>query len=71
MQDTARNLSYVFINEGDVYTAADGSQHSYVTIVNTQTQTVSLGCCAAPHGYGRERLWQQGQVRRHAISIPV
>ena len=54
-----------------MYTAADGSQHSYVTIVNTQTQTVSLGYCAAPHGNGRERLWQQGQVRRHAISIPV
>jgi hypothetical protein len=42
-QDTARNLSYVFINEGDVYTNTDGSLYSYVTVINTQTQTARLG----------------------------
>ena len=40
-QDPSRNLAYVYINEGDVYDRADGSQYSYVTVIDTKSQKVS------------------------------
>ena len=39
-QDPSKNLAYIFINEGDVYNRTDGTQYSYVTVVDTNTQEV-------------------------------
>lgn len=35
LQDPATNKYYVFVNEGDIYTNADGSEYSYVTVIDT------------------------------------
>ncbi len=39
-QDPSKNLDNIFINEGDVYNRTDGTQYSYVTVVDTNTQEV-------------------------------
>ena len=39
-QDPSKNLAKIFVNEGDVYNRSDGTQHSYVTVVDTNTQEV-------------------------------
>ena len=37
-QDAGR--AYVFVNEADIYLDADGTQYSYVTVVDTVAQEV-------------------------------
>lgn len=34
--------AYVFVNEGDIYQTANGSEYSYVTVVDTVAQEVLL-----------------------------
>ncbi len=42
MQDSSRSLSYLFVTEGDVYPGPGNAQHSYVTVLNTNTRKVRL-----------------------------
>lgn len=35
------NKSYLFVNEGDVYPGPGNLTHSYVTVIDTSTATVS------------------------------
>lgn len=41
-QDPAKGLRYIFINEGDVYQKPNGEQVSYVTVVDTNNDTVRV-----------------------------
>lgn len=41
LQDPSLNKSYLFCNEGDVYPGPGNETHSYVTIIDTTTATVS------------------------------
>lgn len=39
-QDPEKGLRYIFINEGDVYQKPTGEQVSYVTVIDTNNDTV-------------------------------
>lgn len=45
LQDPSPNVnkSYLFVNEGDVYPGPGNLTHSYVTVIDTSTATVSTG----------------------------
>eukprot|EP00884_Botryococcus_braunii_P002902 jgi/Botrbrau1/12612/Bobra.0169s0139.1 len=40
MEDSAKGLRYIFINEGDVYQKPNGEQVSYVTVIDTYNDTI-------------------------------
>lgn len=42
LQDPERGLRYVFINEADVYRKPNGEQVSYVTVIDTNNDTVRV-----------------------------
>ena len=52
LQDPSLNKSYLFVNEGDVYPGPGNQTHSYVTVIDTSTATVSTcrpyHCIVAP-----------------------
>ena len=52
VQDPATNISYLFVNEGDVYPGPANLTHSYVTIIDTTSATVRrhvMTLIIAPH----------------------
>ncbi|BDA42283.1 hypothetical protein COCOBI_03-1700 [Coccomyxa sp. Obi] len=61
LEDPATNKYYVFINEGDIYTNADGSEYSYVTVIDTLigeiVGRVKVGALPV-HGYSVVQLKQ-------------
>lgn len=55
MEDPARNIRYIFINEGDVYPKEDGTQVSFVTVIDTATDKIVARVEVGPnpvHIYG-------------------
>ena len=46
LQNPSLGIRQVFVNEGDVYQYSNGSQYSYVSVIDTVSQTVSMAYMA-------------------------
>ena len=54
LQNQALGTKHVFVNEGDTYEYSNGSEFSYVSVIDTASQTASqlatiVGLCLTDH----------------------
>ena len=70
-QEPSRNLAYVYVNEGDVYSRPDGSKYSYVTVVDTNTQKVLrvVRACSLVVGQGLLARAHSAMAYSEVVSI--
>ena len=56
LQNPSKGMRHVFVNEGDIYVSANGSEYSYVTVIDAVSQKVIFYNTYMSHIRGRHPL---------------